>query len=176
MKKFLSTTLIVSFYLSALIQISRTCYELNSIQRKVKQNLNSFCDHKEIKIIKFSQFDVGRMINWKDENEFEFQGRMYDVISSRSEGDTIIYNCYDDKQESVKREELKSMFLDFFSNHQSRKSVLHKFDVVNKILFPPQIYHLQNFLTGSEVITFISPFLQSLVFDKIFHPPAISFS
>lgn len=42
-----------------------------------------------------------RQLDWKDDNEFRFMGRMYDIISSKEKDNGVIeYLCIDDEDET----------------------------------------------------------------------------
>jgi len=63
-------------------------------------------------------------IHWEDENEFRWQGEMYDVVSKKMQGDRLVITCISDKEE----ERLLAHYLATTEQNQKKsKNSLAKF-------------------------------------------------
>jgi hypothetical protein len=57
-------------------------------------------------------------INWKEENEFEYNGKMFDIVKTETMHDTIIYHCVNDDKEGKLIKEFKK----FVTEHGNKKT------------------------------------------------------
>lgn len=64
---------------------------------------------EELTTLSFSKKDAETQLDWKDAHEFEFMGRMYDVVRSESNGDSIRYICFADDGETHLKAERRKM-------------------------------------------------------------------
>jgi hypothetical protein len=67
----------------------------------------------DVELIKLKKSDIGNHslnFSWKDEGEFRFNNRMYDVIREEIVGDTIYFYCLHDDKETGLYVILDSLF------------------------------------------------------------------
>lgn len=83
---------------------------LKKIKKEVKTNL-IFNTPKE-DLVTF-QFTIGsekfKSLDWKHSQEFEFQGKMYDIVEADTVNDVVHYLCFPDKQETALNNEFKQL-------------------------------------------------------------------
>jgi len=68
------------------------------IKTKIKNNLND----KDLVLIKYPSHpnkQQKKLFHWKEENEFLYNGNMYDVVRQYSIHDTVYYYCINDTRE-----------------------------------------------------------------------------
>lgn len=71
---------------------------------------------KTIRTLSLSKTEQKNM-HWKKKREFEYQGKMYDLIDSKANGDTTNYTCYEDKKEG----QLRRSFAKLWSPNKNDK-------------------------------------------------------
>ena len=69
-------------------------WEINVVINSQRNSLN-------IKELKFTRVEYESKLRWKDEKEFEYNGKMYDIASVKETGDNIIIYCVRDKKEET---------------------------------------------------------------------------
>jgi len=73
------------------------------LQTEVKIYLRSHANDRHLTHFEFSTRN-GRIVHeqfqWVENNEFQFAGKMYDVIDLREKGEKIILSCLEDKKET----------------------------------------------------------------------------
>jgi hypothetical protein len=78
------------------------CVQFN-IKTDIKNTIKSRLDLKDLILIKIpgkSGNSDNKLIRWKEENEFWFEGSLYDVARQEIKGDTIYYYCINDSRET----------------------------------------------------------------------------
>jgi len=56
-------------------------------------------NHRDVTKISFSKSEL-ELLHWEDEQEFHYNGEMYDVIEKQVNGDKIVILCIADKKET----------------------------------------------------------------------------
>ena len=49
----------------------------------------------------FTKGQVDTLLRWEHAREFEFQNQMYDVLEQKNQGDSIVYWCWWDQEETL---------------------------------------------------------------------------
>lgn len=95
----------VSFVVIAvLLIVSAGYFPVNQLQQyhvrqQVKQKLKEGFPEKQLEIIMFSD---AANVDWvKKGKEFWLNGKLYDVVRSERDGNSIKYTCYDDTEEKA---------------------------------------------------------------------------
>ena len=81
------------------------CYSWLNIQKyeirkEVKSKIRGGLDKKDLVLFVFSVDDSKALLHWKNPHEFRYREQMYDVVEKKVKGDSVIYWCYWDHQES----------------------------------------------------------------------------
>jgi len=76
----------------------------------MNENIFSKQDHSEIVILKFSSSDFHQLLNLRDANEFELDGKMYDVIKIEKHEDECIVFCFNDVKEEILISNFKKLY------------------------------------------------------------------
>lgn len=71
-----------------------------SVKSQVKKQIIAGIEEEELVHLAFTIDESKSILDWEHENEFEFQGLMYDIVKSEIRGDSIFYICWLDKVES----------------------------------------------------------------------------
>jgi hypothetical protein len=98
----------LSILLSSLIFFNSIGYILLYIERLANNKremfamINSVKDLSAVEMLIFNHDELTQKINWKSENEFEFKGKMYDVIKTESAANKVIVYCiWDEKEDEL---------------------------------------------------------------------------
>ena len=74
----------------------------HAIKKEIKTKIKGNLDNKELTLIKdpvYPRNDQKRKLHWKEDNEFLYEGNMYDVVRQYQMNDTIYYYCINDTRE-----------------------------------------------------------------------------
>lgn len=96
-------------------------HELKVTKREVKRQIIAGLDDSELMNFKFSKSDAGICLKWKHSKEFEFNAEMYDVVKSIVKGDTIIYTCWWDNNETKLNKQLAHLMDDIIGSNRQNK-------------------------------------------------------
>jgi hypothetical protein len=72
----------------------------NKIRKEVTALINSGIKEKDFIVLKFTKEESETKLHWKHSREFEYNGRMYDIVDQSHKGDSLFYTCYEDHKES----------------------------------------------------------------------------
>ena len=90
------------FFLTSTNYIFLFIERLETIKNQMRENIALINKASDITILKFSFSDYKNKLNWHEKSEFEFDGRMYDVIEiEQSEDGYTIYCLHDEKEEML---------------------------------------------------------------------------
>lgn len=94
-----------------------TSLGLNLFQRyQLKKQLQYRMGKADQSMLTSIGFGPNQQPEWEEENEFEYQGKMYDVVDLELIGDSIVYHCWPDDEESYLNKKLED-FLDHYAGH-----------------------------------------------------------
>lgn len=82
--------------------------ERAEVKRFVHEKLEKGVEPKELVTLTFSNSELNRL-RWEHEREFEYQGQMYDVVEKKIQGDSIVYLCWWDHEETRLKEEMRKI-------------------------------------------------------------------
>jgi hypothetical protein len=72
------------------------------IKEEIKSRIKNNLADKDIVLVKFPlnpDKEQQKLFNWKEDNEFTYNGNMYDVVRKSIVNDTIYYYCINDTKE-----------------------------------------------------------------------------
>jgi len=109
MKKCIGILLLMSIVF--ILPVSFTCLHLSKtkIKREVKWRMIAGLENSELVELKFSKKQLANEVRWEHLKEFEFRGQMYDVVSETISGDTTLFICWWDHDETALNIQLKSL-------------------------------------------------------------------
>jgi hypothetical protein len=104
--------------------------EKKQIQKHVRNHILPNVDASELLTFKFSLSDTVSQLNWKHAKEFEFQGKMFDIVERHYTGEEVTYLVWQDDEETqinTKIKLLANSIFDASSEHQNRQLSFHLF-------------------------------------------------
>lgn len=123
----------------------------------------------DLQYLEFTLYDFENELNRKGENEFEFGGKMYDIVKIEKKDSTVLICCIWDRKE----DELIANFEKHCKQNSSRDKfrAFHSFSkTFNLIATPNKMFSLDKlnrkmFLSADYFTNYLS------VFKKILTPP-----
>lgn len=110
--------------------------ETKSVRKQTKRAIIAGLSKDQLVYLKFSRKESKTILNWKHDHEFEFQGKMFDVVESGFTADSVFYWCWPDKQETHLNNQLKNLAdIALGVKHQKSKPSKFWLDFLTKITF-----------------------------------------
>lgn len=82
-------------------------FKKKQIRAAVRKQIFASVPDEELVVLKFA---VGtELLRWEHSSEFEYDGNMYDVVSSVQEGDSVTYRCIPDIRETKVKRSIKEL-------------------------------------------------------------------
>ena len=75
-------------------------------------------------ILASADFEVRTLLQWEGDNEFRYQGEMYDVIDKKVENGKLHIRCISDKKETSLVKNYRKMSRDDFDGSSKKRSSL----------------------------------------------------
>lgn len=102
--------------LPAVVTFSWLQHRKHVVKKEVKQNIIAGINKLELQILQFHHQEVDQKVEWEHSKEFEFEGKMYDVVEKEIINDSIRFFCWLDEEETELNRRLKSLLTDVYQN------------------------------------------------------------
>lgn len=94
--------------------------ELKKIKKEVKNKLIFNTPKDELVTFKFEiEGAVFKSLDWKHSREFEYLGKMFDIVEADTVAGFVHYLCFPDKQETALNKEFKGLLNERYANDKS---------------------------------------------------------
>jgi len=133
------------------------------IRREVKMHLITSIHKDELVRLSFTSEQERAALRWEHAHEFEFEGKMYDLVSKQTNGDTTHYWCWPDKKETKLNRQIDQLIAAALSQNQHQSENETRLLKFFKSLF---------FLTEQEnasLLVAMAP-AEHFIFDPNFYP------
>jgi hypothetical protein len=107
--RLVSFCLFLSLIVPVLVAYTWLHYKKASVRKEVKWKMIEGIEKDQLVLLKFTTEESQTILNWKHSKEFEFNGEMYDIVSSEMMGDTILYWCWWDHAETRLNKQLDGL-------------------------------------------------------------------
>jgi hypothetical protein len=91
-------------------------HQLSAVKSEMKAFLKSQKDYKDVVQLSLNEKE-SKQVYWENENEFRYNGEMYDVIEKKIKGNQIVIRCIPDKKETA-------LLNEYQKNNKSKSSNL----------------------------------------------------
>ncbi len=84
-------------------------YKKTIVKQEAREIIDAGIDKSELVMLKFTKTEARTELRWEHDLEFEYNHRMYDIVETKTVGDTVYYWCWYDHMETMlnlKMEEL----------------------------------------------------------------------
>lgn len=159
----------------ALVTYSFFTYRKKEIKREVKLQLANL-HFNSLSLLKFSQLDVDLKLRWEHSKEFEYDGKMYDIIKSKKNKDSVFYWCWVDKEETNLNTKLKNVLSSVYKSDVPLKKnshlLVHFFKLYYFFNYFNYSFQLDNFLKIQTIPNY-KKIYKFLFFYDNFQPPEL---
>ena len=105
------------------------------IRKSVKQFIYQELDSNQITTVKLPKNERKRL-EWHHQDEFELDGRMFDVLDSILMNDSIVYHCFWDRKESEVNLKIDALALNIWNHAPDGRGVESSLVDFVKKLYP----------------------------------------
>ncbi|MDK2771954.1 MAG: hypothetical protein KYX68_06975 [Flavobacterium sp.] len=112
----ISLLLFIVLLLPAVVTFSWLQHRKYVVKKEVKQTIIAGIDKKELQILKFHHQEVNQKVEWEHSKEFEFNGKMYDIVKKEIVNDSVQFFCWLDEEETELNRRLKTLLINVYHN------------------------------------------------------------
>jgi hypothetical protein len=80
-----------------------------AVKRDVSERIRRGIEERDLVALEFPLEKARMLLRWEGSREFEYAGRMYDVVETRVLGDKVVYTCWPDHEETRLNERLREL-------------------------------------------------------------------
>ncbi len=84
-------------------------YQKTLVKKQVKSQIDEGIDKGELVLLKFSKEEIQTELRWEHSREFEYNRKMYDIVETKAEGNTVYYWCWYDHKETMLNRHLEEL-------------------------------------------------------------------
>lgn len=77
------------------------------VKKDVRKRITAGIEVGNLVLLKFKKEETGSLLRWEHSGEFEYNGQMYDVVETWTQGNTVYYRCWRDEEETRLNSQLK---------------------------------------------------------------------
>jgi hypothetical protein len=96
-------------------------YQKRSVRKSIKRKIIAGLDKNELVLLRFTKQEEKKKLRWEHSKEFEFENQMYDVVETKTVGDTIYYWCWWDNEETALNIQLKNLVANALGTNSEKK-------------------------------------------------------
>lgn len=132
-----ATGIFLLFVLIAPVAVTFSWLQMEKahVRKAVKWQILNHVKKSELTLLQFSIAQSQNDLNWKHQGEFEWQEKMYDIVSFETKGDSIFYWCFADEEEEKINRKISAFLKDTWQNNLSKKEQEKRLDSFFKSLF-----------------------------------------
>ncbi|MDX1912042.1 MAG: hypothetical protein SFV22_11175 [Saprospiraceae bacterium] len=110
-------------------------YQKKLVRREWKQKLLACLPEDQLVQLMFNQRDARNLLKWEHAREFEYLGRMYDVVRVEQNGDRMIYHCWADHAETAINQQLHTLLANALQTDPAGRQSKEQMSVFFRTLF-----------------------------------------
>ena len=108
-RKITAVFLLACLLMPALATFGYLQHQKYQVRKEVKHRLMAGIDKSELVLLKFTERQASRELEWEHSREFEYRGEMYDVVERAVKGDTLYFWCWWDHKETALNKKLSTL-------------------------------------------------------------------
>lgn len=152
-------------------------YQKKLIRKEVKEKIINSIDRQALVILKFTKAEITKKLKWEHSKEFEYKDQMYDIVETKTEGDTITYWCWPDHKETKLNKKLKILITKALGNNQQNKENQKRCQNFYKSLYHPGLSDFDGMFLlprDNKIQIYFSSVLSNIYLSPPVPPPEIS--
>ncbi len=111
-----------------------------TVKKEVKKQLVAGKTKDELILLIFTKEEAQTKLHWEHSGEFEYNNQMYDVVETEISGDSILYWCWLDNEETKLNQQIKNLVEQILVNDQQNRENQKRL-----ITFYKSLYHSRQF-------------------------------
>lgn len=162
MKKIIAITLLLCITVPIIGTYGWLSFQQYQTKKTVKRKLKNSLNKDQLVRLAFIPKQADAELYWEHSKEFEYRGEMYDVVEQETIGDSTIYWCWWDNEETELNRQLAELVedaLDTNPDHSKQKKKLFN--------FLKALYHSQE--QNTTLYSFLEATLHSNIYFVNYH-------
>lgn len=162
MKKIIAITLLLCITVPIIGTYGWLSFQQYQTKKAVKRKLKDSLNKDQLVRLAFTPKQADAELYWEHSKEFEYRGEMYDVVEQETIGDSTIYWCWWDNEETEFNRQLAELVedaLDTNPDHSKQKKKLFN--------FLKALYHSQE--QNTTLYSFLEATLHSNIYFVNYH-------
>ena len=91
------------------------------LKDEIKHRIIAGISPEQLLLLKFHNNELNRKIDWEEENEFQYNRRMFDVVRTKTTADSTFYWCFPDDEETQINRQITKLVDTFLGNDLQHK-------------------------------------------------------
>ena len=91
------------------ISITRLNHDRSIAKKEIEDHIAAGISKSDLVLLIFSTEETRTLLRWEHSREFEYKRQMYDIVETKSLGDTVYYWCRWDQKETKLNEQLREL-------------------------------------------------------------------
>lgn len=96
-------------------------YQKLCVKQEVKRSLKAGMSKERLVRLAFPEGQIDTLVRWEHDKEFEYQHQMYDILKQEKSGDSIVFWCWLDQEETLLNGQLDELVQKAFAQDPLRK-------------------------------------------------------
>lgn len=110
------------------------------VRKQVKRKLIEEVGDQELIVLKFSEDQAEKELEWEHSREFEYKEHMYDVVDAWVKEDSLFYRCWPDDEETSINKKLDTFLANILKKSPQRRRSGNRLLSFVKKLYPQQSF------------------------------------
>jgi hypothetical protein len=172
-KRFLSILLLLCLIAPFLGSVLWVKHQKHLVKKSVKKEIIAGIDREDLVQLTFSATQLKTDLNWKHSKEFEYLGKMYDIVEQSASGDSTTYWCWLDKEETELNNQLDRLLaIAWNKNDQQHNQQNHLSAFVKSLcLSSPFSFEIEPSFSSLELIEPDYPSAYCSIHQGVKSPP-----
>lgn len=126
-------------------------YQKIKVKKEIQEQLSECSEKRDLVHLKFSRKEINSKLGWEHDDEFEYNGKMYDVVKSEIIGDSAHFWCLMDTKETKLNQILHKLIAGHYHDNPVNKEKNKLLDNFSKALFFSDLLFYRHYLNPSEL-------------------------
>lgn len=101
-------------------------------------------DKSELVLLKFKTEEINSKIEWEHSKEFKYHNKMYDIIETIFWGDSVVFHCWLDDEETQLNKTLFNLLTSSLEKKNKSNKIFNQLNSFNSIFYINQIIESNN--------------------------------
>ena len=151
MRKTYSIFFLLCTTLPAVLIYFSLIVEKQHIKNNIREKTEVGYNKSHLKKVSIASKDAHLLIEWENENEFEYNDLMHDVIKKEATKDSLIFWCLLDEEETIIKEKLEDLLCFLSGGYPIQSETQHLLEKIFKKLYCSSNLEESIFLSSTHI-------------------------